>query len=430
MPWLCGWIPAENLAAHNNPFVNPQIYPTLYSWGQSAEAHAQSYAATYAGWSRACREHGLYFWPMFNVAPPSDKERVSDSLLRFPAYAALAYGAEGIWYFCYNGGSLQKPGTYRTEAEVRAALTPLYPIARRVNHRIATWGPRLLGRTCTGLFGTAFGARASWPFPEDVSSGGSAEDLVPPSAGKLVEAMDGDLLVGILTKPDQAPLAMVVNCQVTKDPKDLPPRTVQVRFAPEVTAVGVIGTSETRPVEESEVRLVLEAGGGQLLELRGEGLERLCSEEAVRAASASLPERTRALTEADLKSARAGKLRIDVFGANAEDEYRAKLVDLNGRELARVPSPGGDTWSVRVIDLTAEQLSWVRLDNEVVVRTECGDAWKFRHLTLALQLADGTWARTNADSRTHSVADWAHSEGETWGADGKAGPVWLTFGRP
>jgi len=37
IPWLCGWIPPENLARHNNPIANPQIYPTLYEWQLSAE---------------------------------------------------------------------------------------------------------------------------------------------------------------------------------------------------------------------------------------------------------------------------------------------------------------------------------------------------------------------------------------------------------
>jgi hypothetical protein len=428
MPWLCGWIAADNLEAHNNPIVNPQIYPTLYSWGQSAEAHAQSYAATYAGWSRACREHGLYFWPMFNAAPPAENVRVSDSLLRFPAYVALAYGAEGIWYFCYSGGSLEQVGPHQTAAEARAALTPLYPVAKRVNHRIAAWGPRVMGRTCAGLFGTAFGAQAQWPFPEDLETQPSAEALAGPGEGKLVASMDEDLIVGILTKAGEPPLAMVVNCGVTKDPVDLPPRTVRLRFASAVETIGVIGRSETESVDGPEVELTLEAGGGQLLELGGSGLGRLAREKAIYAAAAFPPTPEREVTAGDLRSARAAVLRIDTFGANAEEEYQAKAIELNGRPLGRVPSGGGDAWRLRTVDLTAEQLGWLALDNEVVVRTECGDAWKFRHLALAVQLADGTWVKTNTDATVHSVADWAHSEGETWGPDGKAGPVRLRFG--
>ena len=42
----------------------------------------------------------------------------------------------------------------QTEQEVRKALTPLYPVAKRANLRVAAWGPKLLGRKASGLFGT------------------------------------------------------------------------------------------------------------------------------------------------------------------------------------------------------------------------------------------------------------------------------------
>jgi len=302
MPWLCGWISPQNLAEHNNPIVNPQTYPTLYQWGLPAEELARQYAATYAGFSRQCRDLGLLFWPMFNAAPPNEREQISDSLLRFPAYAAVAYGAEGLWYFCYNGGSLQKPGNYQTEEEVRAALTPLYPVAKEINHRLAAWGPKVLGRTSPGLFGTAFGAKESgWPFPEDTAGFRSAEALTPPAQGKLLEAMSEDLLVGILTKVGESPLAMVVDCRVSKVFGGILPREVSVRFAPAVARVNVLEGTESRPVEGNEVKLTLEAGGGQMLELAGEGLDALCSEEALYAAPPT-PQTAaqRTLTEADL----------------------------------------------------------------------------------------------------------------------------------
>jgi len=428
MPWLCGWIPPQNLAQHNNPIANPQIYPTLYQWGLPAEELARQYAATYAGFSRQCRDEGVIFWPMFNASPPNEHAQVSDSLLRFPAYAALAYGAEGIWYFCYNGGSLQTQGTYTTEAEVRKGLTRLYPVAQRINRRIAAWGPKVLGRTATGLFGTAFGAKIEWPFPEDLAAVPSGEALAPPGKGKLIESMSNDLLVGILTKPGQPPLAMVVDCRASKDFGAGGPRDVAIRFAPAVTRIRTLEGSRSPASSGCEAKMTLEAGGGQLLQLEGQGLKTLCSEASIYAPppkpSAAAP---RAVSGADLARIKAAKLRIDVFGANAEEEYREKVIDLNGHELGRVPSNSSDSWSLRVVDLAPEQLGWVRLSNEVTVRTKCADAWKFRNLTLAVQLVDGTWVKTNTDTAVHSVPKWACSEGETWGEDGVAGPVKLAF---
>ncbi len=95
--------------------------------------------------------------------------------------------------------------------------------------------------------------------------------------------------------------------------------------------------------------------------------------------------------------------------------------------LTRVPANNGDFWSLRVVDLKPEQLTQIRLANGVTVRTECADAWKFRNVTLTLQLADGTWVKTNSDPTVYSASGWAHSEGKTWGEDGVAGPIPLLF---
>lgn len=435
-PWLCGWISPANLAEHNNPIENPQIYPTLYSWEQSAEQHAQAYAAAYAGFSRQCRDHGLLFWPMFNAGHWEHGKTAddmfgycaSDSLLRLPGYLALAYGAQGIWYFTYNGGALQHFGRYETEDEVRAALTPLYEVAQLMNRRIAAWGPRLMGRTSTGLFGTAFGAKApDWPFAEDTQTLCSAEALTPPAPGKLVESMDDGLVVGILTAHDEPPLAMVVNVRTGKRFAEVPPRNVSVRFSTAVTGIKVLAGSGPRRVRGSRLTIGLEAGGGQLLELEGKGLDALAAEDAIYAAPTRCEEAlARPVTKADLATARAAKLRIDIFGSDG-GEYAAKFIDLNGDEIGRVPAGGGDSWRLAVVDLDPSQLERLCISNQIVVRTAAGDAWKFRNLTLAVQLADGTWVRTPTDPTVHSCAGWAFSEGELWGDDRVAGPIVLAF---
>jgi hypothetical protein len=255
----------------------------------------------------------------------------------------------------------------------------------------------------------------------------SGEALAPPARGKLIESMSDGLLVGILSQPGQSPLAMVVDCRASKDFAALGPREVTIRFAPAVTRTRTLRGSRARALRGCEVKLTLEAGGGQMLELEGEGLEALSSEAAIYAPPKPSAAAPRTLAGADLARIEAAKLRIDVFGANAEEEYREKIIHLNGHELGRVPSNSSDSWSLRVVDLTPAQLGWVGLSNEVTVRTKCADAWKFRNLALAVRLADGTWVKTPTDATVHSVPKWDHSEGETWGEDGVAGPVKLEF---
>lgn len=438
-PWLCGWISPEDLAANGNPISDPQIYPTLYNWDQPAEAQAQSYATAYAGYMRECQEHGVLFWPMFNTScgePNPDPARdlgwcPSDSLVRFPTYLALAYGAQGIWYFTYGGGAISRTGEWDTPEKARSALTPLYPVVKEANLRIAAWGPKLLGTEPAGLFGTAFGAKGSgWPFPVEDEAGapGAAEALAQPAVGKLVEEMSPDLVVGILTKDGHSPLAMVVDCRTSKGFGDVPARQVTVRFAPPVAGTLVLEGGQAKPVAGPEVGLRLKPGEGQLLELRGaRRLDDLCEAGAIYApetpAAAVAPVRASA---ADLASVRAAKLRIDVYGSDG-GEFAAKYIELNGERIAQVPANTGDRWRLCVIDLTPEQIHLLRPVNRVVIRTESGDAWKFRNLCLAVRLPTGAWGVTNAEATVHSVANWAYSEGETWGADGVAGPMELGF---
>lgn len=258
MPWLCGWIPPQNLAEHNNPIANPQIYPTLYEWNLPADMLAIRYISAYANWTRECRKYGIIFWPMFNVAPPPGTDYLpSDSLTRFPAYLALAFGSEGIWYFCYNGGSIQRYGQYSTEEEVRRALTPLYRVVKRANNRIASWGDRVIGRERSQVFSTAF------PNNEEMKK---IEDLRKPAKGELIEQMDENLIAGVLTKKGESPLVMVVDCRVSKNWGDIPSRDVTIRFSPKVKKV-VILEGKGKVVEGNEVRISLEAGGGQMLEI-------------------------------------------------------------------------------------------------------------------------------------------------------------------
>ncbi|MDQ2731525.1 MAG: hypothetical protein M3Y56_07690, partial [Armatimonadota bacterium] len=86
-----------------------------------------------------------------------------------------------------------------------------------------------------------------------------------------------------------------------------------------------------------------------------------------------------------------------------------------------------DTWSLGLVSLTAEARAWIRPTNEIAIRNEGGDAWKFRNLSLAVQLASGEWVRTPIRAEVHSSPNWAFTEGSPWGADGSVDPVEVNF---
>jgi len=249
MPWICQNVPnPSSLAAHGNPIFNPQIYPTLYRRGDTPEQNALSYCKSYAMMRHECSRHGLLMWPMWNAAGVT-----GDSLIRFPIYAALAYGAQGYWSFCYGGGSYMASNRYRTAEDVGSGKTRMFPVVRKANRRVTTWAPRLLGCTAVGLFADT-GAAAT----------------VPPGPGRLVEGTDASLLVGILTKDGQPPLAMIVDARVSRAFGGLPRRDVTVTFHDTVRAVTLLsGEDETAnsTVAGSTVTVSLDAGEGQLVAL-------------------------------------------------------------------------------------------------------------------------------------------------------------------
>ena len=123
------------------------------------------------------------------------------------------------------------------------------------------------------------------------------------------------------------------------------------------------------------------------------------------------------VTEAELRQAKAAKLRIETFGAQG-GEYEHKPMRLNGVELGNLPAnrKPWDAWQEHIIDLPAEALKALRLDNEFAVTDETGDCFKVRGLAVAVQLPNGSWRETRyVDDVFCSVASWLHGEGKTMG---------------
>jgi hypothetical protein len=137
----------------------------------------------------------------------------------------------------------------------------------------------------------------------------------------------------------------------------------------------------------------------------------------------------RALTQADLAGATAGKLRISVFDSNGEPEYRDKWITLNGQRLARVPANEGQlsAWEEHVLDLTPEQVAGLRLSNTVSVGAAGGDCYKLTGLALAVRLASEEWVESTSDDTVWcSTMEWQYAEGEAF-RNGEAGPVEVGF---
>jgi len=261
IPWICGWVPADDLARHGNPIIDPQMYPTLNN-SNPADIQARNYTSGLQNLRQQCRKYDLISWPMFNIVGVK-----ADSMIRYQVYSSLAYGAQGIWYFCYRDNTGEFPGdagrafnsvlegqkgavTYKA---VKEELRPTYYDAQECNRRVKTWGPKLLGCTAAGIYHTGW--------KQD------GEDVFIPGYGKTVIKMSDNLLLGILTKPNAKPLAMVVDKRVSKERDAFAPREIEITFTGNVSRIAILEGKQTLQVKGNIVKLTLPAGGGQLLEL-------------------------------------------------------------------------------------------------------------------------------------------------------------------
>ena len=137
------------------------------------------------------------------------------------------------------------------------------------------------------------------------------------------------------------------------------------------------------------------------------------------------------VTAEQLKSIKAAKLRIRVFDANGEEQYRDKYILLNGERIGLVPANKGtlSAWQETVIDLSPEQLGLVKMRNTLQLTNAGGDCYKFTGLALAAQLADGTWVESSADWQVcSSVPNWLYTEGKLFTGE-KSPEITVVFGR-
>ena len=350
-----------------------------------------SYCHHMAAWREAKHRYRLLMWPIFDISGDC-----SDSLARFQAYAAIAYGADGIWYFTYNGGGIMrlpkesegKPSPAQTVEQVHQRLKPNYSPVAETNWRLRVWGQRLAGNDSAGVFSTGWNNR-SWPFSEDLDLSGF--DQVVPGPDKLIEKMSPDLLAGVLVRDGEAPQVMVVDCRVSKQYNILPPREVELDFHSTVQEVRIVSDQPQASdslVPGSHVKLVLLAGKGHLLELSSlePQLDNLCTSDSIYAPTEMSVEESvplASISEDELQNIRAAKLGVDVAGANPEEQYH-KPVFLNGQKVGLLPPNTIQSWQWLVMDLTPEQLRHIQRHNTITIDHIRSDAWKIRQVVLAV----------------------------------------------
>ena len=184
----------------------------------------------------------------------------SDSMLRWAAFASLAYGARGVYWV--GAGACAPIGSMK------------FGLLSSINRRLAQWGNTFVASTGASEFGNGgYNITRLW------SSGYALPSAVPPGAGgpsDLVQSADEDVLVaelGSMGRP-ATPLLYVVDQRVSATPGAARARALRVRLRADVSA--------TQPVEGdcaasrcqcglsqlgSTIDIQLPGGAGQLVAL-------------------------------------------------------------------------------------------------------------------------------------------------------------------
>ena len=119
----------------------------------NASAAALAQMNAYAGNAVDDARFGLHHWPLFHVGdggskwpgdpnPDNGTTNVrSDSLVRWMAYAAIAYGAKGLNWYCWGHGVWW----INANNSLPGRPSPIYQTVVEVNADAAAWGDELLG---------------------------------------------------------------------------------------------------------------------------------------------------------------------------------------------------------------------------------------------------------------------------------------------
>jgi len=133
------------------------------------------------------------------------------------------------------------------------------------------------------------------------------------------------------------------------------------------------------------------------------------------------------LTASDLAGITAAKLRLRVFGVSWRSGMTSILI--NNAAVGSLPVNEFPyvLWQDFSIDVPAQALKSIKLENKVVVTVMTGtEPFKFKGLALSVKFADGTWRNTDTAAGVQSAAgEWNFSEGETFKTRSK--PAILKF---
>ncbi|MBN2295927.1 MAG: hypothetical protein JXM70_26080, partial [Pirellulales bacterium] len=205
---------------------------------------------------KASVRHDVPFWAFAVTTKHLKYRHPSESDLRWKQYTNLAYGAKGLWYFCYWGPADWR-GWARTSivGPANGGKTDLYVYVKTINRAVLDMGDILLGLTSEGVVHTN-PPPGHHPFKKNQNW--------------ISDMMAEDALIGFFHDKSGASYAMVVNQKhgMNKSAEDTS-GTIELTFAPKVQSVVAVNWLDGNPgplsIEKRKASLRIHGGTGVLL---------------------------------------------------------------------------------------------------------------------------------------------------------------------
>lgn len=204
----------------------------------------------------ACLATGREMWTTVQVNSVDPKLWISENMLRFQAFSALAYGARSITWACYTAGWWENQ-----VVDNNGEKTQQYDKLKKVNAELHLLGKQYMkhirkSTTCVGFEGTKVlegsGEKSVKVYEDDVFSGLSAG--CPLIVGRM-DAIDG---------PGKALFICVAD-----DPFDKAPKQYKLRFKAPGKEVSVLGGDGYLPMSrnaEGWIECEISSNQGLLIE--------------------------------------------------------------------------------------------------------------------------------------------------------------------
>jgi hypothetical protein len=260
---------------------SPEVYRVF---GQTGDAKAMAMAQISSLQQNAylTERYRLRAWPLFALGDGHGVKNIrSDSLVRVQVYSALAFGTQGLDYYCWGNGIWEIADGPLGAAKGKPSAN--YPFVVIANADAQKWGTMLIKSRHVGVI---YSNQTAAKEEEKADTHANEEEplgLRAPASNLPVIQADDDLIIGVFSdgrpsdQTSDTGFLMVVDTRVGISVGVVEQRAAKLTLSPncEATVVppGVERTLESleASVQGGTITVTLDGGAGALFAVRGSG---------------------------------------------------------------------------------------------------------------------------------------------------------------